>query len=143
MATVKESAVIHASVDTVWSLLTTPNQILEWYEGLDSLDPSPNYPEVGSSFAWTYKVSGISLHGTYKVLAITPHQSIKYQIDGLVTGTQDWQLQKSNGAVSLKVDTDYEVKGGIAGKIAEPVIHQINASNGKKSMEKLKALAET
>jgi uncharacterized membrane protein len=138
----KDSVQIRTDRQTLWSHLTTVNSILQWYEGLDSLEATSDYPSPGSSLKWTYKVAGIEFKGTQTVLAVTPGEVIRYQLDGLITGTQDWQITETPSGLQLEVDVTYLMSGGILGKLAEPVVHQMNVNNGKKSLSKLKQLAE-
>jgi hypothetical protein len=67
---------------------------------------------------------------------------IRYQLDGLITGTQDWRITETPSGLQLNADVTYTMSGGILGKLAEPMVHQMNVSNGKKSLSNLKQLAE-
>jgi uncharacterized protein YndB with AHSA1/START domain len=142
MAHANDSIVINTDPETLWSLLTVPDQILQWTEGVDTINATADYPNKGSSFAWTYKVAGLNLKGTYRVTEVTPGEKIHYTIEGFVNGTQDWDLSQSGKAIKVDVVTDYEMSGGVLGKIAEPVVHQTNAGNLKKSLANLKKMAE-
>lgn len=142
MPNFKDSVQIRTDRQTLWSLLTTVSSILQWYEGLDTLEETADYPAPGSALKWTYKVAGIEFKGTQTVLAVTPGEVIRYQLDGLITGTQDWRISESPSGLQLTVDVTYSMSGGVLGKLAEPVVHQMNVSNGKKSLSNLKQLAE-
>lgn len=142
MPQLTERIVINADRDTIWSLLTTPTQIARWYEGVDSMEGVSGYPAVGGALKWTYKAAGVEFKGSHTIQSITPGQEIDYKLDGLITGTQNWKLSDTGGAVEVVVDTDYTMSGGVLGRIAEPVVHQMNVSNGRKSLQNLKRMAE-
>jgi uncharacterized protein YndB with AHSA1/START domain len=142
MPNFKDSVQIRTDRQTLWSLLTTVSSILQWYEGLDTLEATADYPAPGSTLKWTYKVAGIEFKGTQTVLAATPGEVIRYQLDGLISGTQDWRITETPSGLQLEVDVTYSMSGGVLGKLAEPVVHQMNVSNGKKSLSNLKQLAE-
>ncbi len=142
MPNVKEGILIGADRDTLWSLLTTPDSILQWYEGLDSLEATPDYPAIGSVMRWTYKVGGLEFKGTHTVRSITPGAVIGYQLDGLITGMETWRVSETQGGLRLDVENTYTMSGGVLGKLAEPVVHQMNLGNAKKSLATLKKMAE-
>ncbi|GAB4544924.1 MAG: hypothetical protein OHK0023_02430 [Anaerolineae bacterium] len=142
MPQLSESIVIHADRAKIWQLLTTPSDILRWFAGLDSLDAAPNYPAVGSTITGAYKVMGIELKATQTVIAATEGESLRYTLEGVVNGTQNWSLNATDNGVELTMAMDYSMSGGVLGKLAEPAVHSVNVTNAKKSLESLKMLAE-
>lgn len=142
MAHLSESIVVNASRETIWSLLTTPAKILEWFVGLDTVNASSNYPAVGSHVEGAYKVMGIELKAKQTVTAMVPGQAIHYQLEGIVSGTQKWDVASAGGGFQVTVTMDYTMSGGVLGRVAEPAVHQVNLANAKKSLENIKQLAE-
>src|SRR5260370_13553950 len=104
MASLKDSIVINASPDKLWPLLTTPAAFRTWLEGVEVLSATPDYPQVGSSFEWAYKVAGLALKGTMTVAAMTPGQAIHYKVSGLIAGTQTWDVSQSGNGVRVDVE---------------------------------------
>lgn len=142
MPTAKERITIRTDRDTLWALLTKPDKILQWYTGTDSMKATPDFPAVGSSLEWTHKVMGVELKGTNTVREVTPGTLIRYQLGGMITGTWDWRVNEGTGGLELETEADYQVGGGVLGKLAEPVFHQINVANARKSLENIKKMAE-
>ncbi|PJF36654.1 MAG: hypothetical protein CUN49_04295 [Candidatus Thermofonsia Clade 1 bacterium] len=142
MQHLSESITINASPEAIWKLLTTPDLILQWFAGIDSVQASPDYPAVGSQISGSYKVLGVELRATQTVQEIQPNSAIHYTLEGLVTGTQRWQLSETNDGVRLSVSMDYNLSGGVLGKLAEPAVHQVNLNNAKQSLANIKAMAE-
>ena len=142
MASLTDSIVINVSINKLWPLLTTPAAIRTWLEGIEVLDATPDYPNVGSSFDWAYVIAGLSLKGKMTVAEMTPGQSIHYNVSGLITGTQNWDVSQSGNGVRVDVDNDYTLNAGVVGKVADPLIQQSNAATLKKSLANLKRQAE-
>lgn len=142
MPTITESGVISASRERVWDLLTNADAILQWFEGLDTVVLSPNYPEAGATLDWTYKVMGIEFKGTNTSIAADPGSLISLKMDGLMSGQMDYRLTDTPDGTRLELEVEYRMSGGALGKLAEPVVHRMNAGNAKKSLDNLKALAE-
>lgn len=142
MPTIHEAARINASVEQVWRHLTTEADILRWFEGLDTLQLSTDYPAIGATQTWTYKVMGMELKGTNTVVTSEPGARLAYTMDGLLSGTWNFVLAAADSGVQLDVTLDYTIAGGVLGKLAEPVVQQMNAANARKSIENLKRMAE-
>ncbi|MFQ3535172.1 MAG: SRPBCC family protein [Aggregatilineales bacterium] len=143
MQHISESITINAAPAAVWALLTTPDLILKWFAGIDSIEASPDFPAVGSTISGSYKVMGIELKATQTVQAMQPNSSIHYTLEGVVNGTQHWAIAETGGAVTLSMTMDYSMSGGVLGKLAEPAVHQVNLSNAKQSLANIKAMAES
>lgn len=142
MAHLKETIIIQSSREKIWSLLTTPDSILKWFVGLDTLSATPNYPAVGSSLAGAYKVLAVELKSTQTVTAANPGHEIHYSMEGIVNGTQDWVITETAGGLQLEMTMNYNMGLGILGKVAEPAVHQMNITNAQKSLQNVKAMAE-
>jgi carbon monoxide dehydrogenase subunit G len=142
MQHISESVSINATPSAVWTLLTTPDLILKWFAGIDTIQASPDYPAVGSQISGSYKVMGIELKATQTVQALQPNSAIHYTLEGLVNGTQRWEIAETGSGVTLSMSMDYSMSGGVLGKLAEPAVHQVNLNNAKQSLANIKAMAE-
>jgi carbon monoxide dehydrogenase subunit G len=136
MQHISESVSINATPSAVWTLLTTPDLILKWFAGIDTIQASPDYPAVGSQISGSYKVLGIELKATQTVQALQPNSAIHYTLEGLVNGTQRWEIAETGNGVTLSMSS------GVLGKLAEPAVHQVNLNNAKQSLANIKAMAE-
>jgi hypothetical protein len=76
------------------------------------------------------------------VVEAEPGEVLRYKLDGLMTGTMDYIVTETPDGVSVEFDTEYEMTGGVFGRLAEPIAHQTNVDNAKKSLVNLKKLAE-
>jgi carbon monoxide dehydrogenase subunit G len=141
MARIQESIEINASADTVKRLLTAPAEIVKWYEGIASVNPSGNYPEVGSIIDGAMKVMGMEIKAKQTVLENTPTM-LSYKLEGMASGTQTWKISDNGGRVKLETTTDFELIGGAIGKLAAPAVVGVLGSNARKSLENIKKMAE-
>jgi carbon monoxide dehydrogenase subunit G len=142
MRSFKASVMIHADKEKIWSLLTTPDRFLEWFVGLDTCRATPNFPGVGESLAWSYKLLAADLKGTNTLVEVKPNEVLRYKLEGLMNGTMDYVLVDTPDGVKLEFSTNYTMSGGVLGKFAEPVAHQTNVENAKKSLMNLKRMSE-
>lgn len=142
MRSFKASVIMHASKDKIWSLLTTPDRFLDWFVGLDTCQATPDFPSVGASLAWTYKVLAAEMHGTNTLTEVKPGVVLRYKLDGLMKGTMDYLLAETSDGVRVEFSSNYSMSGGVLGKFAEPIAHQTNIENAKKSLMNLKRLSE-
>ncbi len=142
MRSFKASVMIHADKETIWSLLTTPNRFLEWFVGLDTCKATPNFPAVGESLAWTYKLLAAELKGLNPLVEVRPNEGLRYKLEGLMNGTMDYVLADTPDGVKLEFSTNYTMSGGVFGRLAEPVAHQTNVENAQKSLMNLKRMSE-
>jgi uncharacterized membrane protein len=143
MRQVHESIMVNASNDIVADILVSPEYVRQWFEGLDTLEVSSDHPNPGAVHTWTYKVMGVEFKGKNTVLEYIPGVKMKLQMDGLIVGMQEVRQSGEDGNVMVELSFDYEMSGGVLGKLAEPIVHQMNVSNIKKSLEKIKKLAES
>lgn len=143
MPQIHESITVNASRETVDRVLVDPGYIQEWFEGLHSLSVSNDYPNPGSTQEWAYKTMGIEFKGTNTMQEYVPLSHARMGVDGLITGVQEIRQSGSDGNVTVEIIFDYEMSGGVLGKLAQPVVHSTNVNNIKASLKKIKQLAES
>ncbi|MFN8375447.1 MAG: SRPBCC family protein [Anaerolineae bacterium] len=141
MARIHESIDINASADAIKRLLVTPAEIVRWYEGVDSVNPSGSYPSVGSTIDGAMKVLAVEIKAKQTVLENTPTM-LRYQLEGMASGTQTWTITQSGGASKLEIETEFHLIGGAVGKLAEPAVVAMLGNNARKSLENIKRMAE-
>jgi hypothetical protein len=142
MPRVSESIEICADRSRLWSLLTTPGKIEAWFEVMTTIKASSSYPMDGSALNWFYRVAGIEMHGRMIVTAVAAGDFIYYESDGLVVGSQHYDISDIPGGLQIDVVSEYSLKGGVLGKVAAPLVDQMIRANLRKSMLNLKSMAE-
>ena len=143
MAKVERSILINASGDKIDEITGDGKRLTEWYAGVEKAEPDATYPNPGGKIVMTYKSGGAKFDITQTVLERIQGQSAKYQMEGMITGTNHWVYTPEGEGTSVKATFDYEMPGGILGKLADKVIvERMNIENLEKSLNNLKVLVE-
>ena len=145
MTTVTKSILIHAPIEDVEALMDDQSRLPEWYSGVTAVDPEPGYPAVvGSTNELTYKAAGITFNTKFTTLEFEPQAHRKFQMEGMITGTNLWELAAEDEGTRVAVTFDYEMPGGGVGKVVDKlVVERTNEKNAETSLAKLKELIET
>ena len=145
MTTIKKSIQISAPIDQLEAVFTDPQRLPEWYPGVTAVDPSPGYPaEVGSTCNITYKAGGMTMESKFTTTESIPQTQRIFQTDGMITGTNRWDMSQEEGGIKVTLTIDYEMAGGGLGKIADKlIVERMNDKNAEASLENLKALLKT
>lgn len=145
MTTIKKSILINAPVEQVEALLNDPQRLPEWYPGVTTVAPSPGYPvEVGSTCKITYKAGGMTMESKFTTTESVPQSKRAFQMEGMITGTNRWDLSPEGSGTNVTVTIDYEMAGGGLGKIADKlIVERMNDKNAATSLENLKSMVES
>ena len=77
------------------------------------------------------------------MLERTEGQSAKYKMEGMITGTNHWVFTPEGEGTLVKATFDYEMPGGVLGKLADKmIVERMNIENLEKSLNILKKLVE-
>ena len=143
MAKVERSILINASGDQIDVITRDGKRLAEWYAGVEKAEPDDVYPNPGGKIVMTYKSGGAKFDITQTVLEWIEGQSAKYKMEGMITGTNQWVFTPEGGGILVKVTFDYEMPGGVLGKLADKmIVERMNIENLEKSLENLKKLVE-
>ena len=116
----------------------------EWYEGMESITPSTGYPtEVGSSAVIAIKAGGMTMESKLEVTKSEPQKLRVFAMQGMISGTNTWQIRPDGDITHIDLTIDYEMKGGGIGKIMDRLfVERINDKNAAASLANLKAKLE-
>ena len=143
MAKVERSILINAPGDRIDVITRDGKRLAEWYAGVEKAEPDDVYPNPGGNIVMTYKSGGAKFDITQTVLERVEGQSAKYQMEGMITGTNQWVFTPEGEGILVKVTFDYEMPGGVLGKLADKmIVERMNIENLEKSLENLKKLVE-
>ena len=143
MAKVERSILINASGDQIDVITRDGKRLAEWYAGVEKAEPDEVYPNPGGKIVMTYKSGGAKFDITQTVLEQIEGQSAKYKMEGMITGTNSWVFTPEGAGTLVKATFDYEMPGGVLGKLADKmIVERMNIENLEKSLENLKKLVE-
>lgn len=145
MTTIKKSILINAPLEQLEAVLTDTRRLPEWYPGVSAVDPSPGYPvEVGSTCKITYKAGGVTMDSKFTTIECIPQAKLIFQMDGMITGTNQWETSQEGSGTRVTVTINYEMAGGGLGKIADKlIVERMNDKNAATSLENLKGILES
>ncbi|MEM9776895.1 MAG: SRPBCC family protein [Chloroflexota bacterium] len=143
MTIISKSVEINKPLDDVKAFLDQTNRIPDWYEGIESVDPDPNYPlEVGSSCGMVAKSAGVTVESKFTLKKRESHL-MEFEFDGMMSGTNSWTFRESGDVTHLDLVVDYELSGGILGKIMDRLfVERTYDANSETSLQNLKLMIE-
>ena len=144
MTKIQKSVLINAPINEVEAILDNPHRLPEWYAGVTAVQPTANFPqEIGSSNKLTYKAGGLTMESTLTTIESVPQQKRIFQMDGMISGTNHWQLQANGRQTQVQFTMDYQMGGGGLGQLANKlIIERMNDKNADESLANLKQLVE-
>lgn len=143
MTTVKRDVFINASPDDVAAIINDPHRLPEWYAGVESVEPDDVFPEVGGQVELVYKAAGTTFTITQTALEHISGELGVIRMEGMIAGTNRWDLAPEGSGTRVTSTFDYEMPGGALGKIADKlIVERMNTKNLEDSLKNLKALVE-
>lgn len=143
MTVVEREIFISAAPEDIQAYNTNPHNAPDWYEGITDVEADYETPYVGGVVKQYYSVAGITQDMTLTVEEFEPGLVV-WRMDGMVTGTFRWDYIEQDGGTLLKGTIDYEMSGGLLGKIADKfMVESMNVKQMEQSMQNLKDIFET
>ena len=144
MTIISKSVTINAPINQVQALMDNPDVTPDWYEGMESLNPSQGYPtEVGSTAVIEIKAGGMTMESNLEVTESEPEKLRVFKMDGMIVGINRWELRPDGDQTHINLTIDYEMKGGGIGKIMDKLfVERINDKNAEASLANLKSKLE-
>ena len=144
MTVISKSVTIGAPVAQVQAFLDDASQTADWYEGMESITAHKGYPtEIGSTAVIEIKAGGMTLESTLEITQREPEKQFQFSMDGMIVGTNTWELRPDGDQTHIDLTIDYEMKGGGIGKIMDKLfVERINDKNAEASLTNLKSRLE-
>jgi uncharacterized membrane protein len=144
MATVQHDVVIKASPQVTMGLLNDAGRWPEWYPGMTKIDVGAAFPDVGSKVAFQVKSAGLTMSVTETVLDYQPERLQLLEMDGMLSGRARWELTPDEDSTILTTTFDYELPGGVLGKIANALmVKRMNSKSLDQALDNFKELVES
>ncbi|NDJ74699.1 MAG: hypothetical protein GYB65_00455 [Chloroflexi bacterium] len=144
MTVIETSIFINRSPEDVFEFAVYhPERLPDWFAGVQAVEWSDTYPEIGSQLEVTYKAAGLTLQTTGTVVDLVSGEKYIAEYEGMASGLQTWTYTPEDGGTRITLHFDYEMGGGGLGKIADRlIVERQNTRNFEQSLENLKALVE-
>ncbi len=144
MAQIRRDILINAPLQQVFDMIYDFESIPKWMVGMEEVrNISPGERGQGSTFEWTYNMTGIKFSGSSRIVALDALQKAVVESTGGIDSTWTWTYAAEGAGTRLACALEYTVPGSGLGKIADKlVVERTNAKNLEKSLENIKALTE-
>jgi uncharacterized membrane protein len=144
MPKVEASTTIKAPLEEVYEKTASPQTGPIFIPNLnENSDISPEKTQVGQTWNWFYNFCGFDIRGTAEVVAMEPNKSWSLVTRG--AGESQWQytFEPDGDGTSVRLAVDYEVPRSVLGKVAQPVIEQLNQRACRQALQNLKVWLES
>ena len=139
MARIEKEVKVNAPVEKVFSYLSEPYNLLEFWPSLIEIKDIQTLSSGGYSARWVYKMAGMRFEGTGEYTQIIPNQWIIIETTGGVSSTITWTFRSLPKGTRVHLTIEYRVPIPLLGKLAEAVIVMMNEQEGDLMMANLRA----
>lgn len=145
MPVIQSSITINVPIERVFNLLDDPTSASKWFPGVrDVVGVTRTKERVGDKWTLKYAVLGVTVDVEQEVTDWEKNARIQLKMVGVFVGSLTMTVSLDGDSTKVTQEFDYEVKGGVLGKVANKLaIERINDKNAKRSMEDLKDLLES
>lgn len=139
MTTVGRCILLGAKIEDIYAVLADASQIPTWFESIDKISATDNFPDDGSMLEVVFKHGEVVLNYTMTVVEFVEGEYTIFKLDGDLVGTQRWTTTPERGGYRLSIDYEYDLPTRGLNKFVE----RITRETLKKSLKNLKAMIET
>lgn len=134
------SVTINASIEKVFDAIADQEKAAQYHPAAVNGKPD----ELGSSAELDYHVVGMKIHTKLTVSEVDKPRKLVQEMSGAMPGKWTWNLEQEGQAVKVNISIDYNVPGGILGKIANQLfLGRMNQRNLERAVHGLKVYCET
>jgi uncharacterized membrane protein len=144
MPSVQKEITIDAPIDVVFRALDDPEAMPQYVPSVREVgDVQRTDRRIGDSFTAIYSMFGVKLTEKFTYIEYAPPWRIKARFEGAMTGTMGCALDPWNGATRVRLEIDYELRGGALGKaVSAALVERMNAQTAEHMLENIKLLVE-
>ena len=140
---IERSIFIDAAPEAIAMIANDPGRLPDWFSGVTKIEPDNNWPETWSEAIVTYKSAGISFKSTFTSLEFKSGEKLTIQLDGMLTGTNQWIYTPEGKGTLLTFRLEYNMPGGGVGQaVNKLLVERANEKNVEQSLNNLKKLVE-
>ena len=143
MTVISKSVAINAPLAAVNAFMDQVDRIPDWFEGITKVEAEAGYPnQVGTKAEFTAKSAGLTVVSNF-TLTKRDDSVREFEIEGMMSGTNKWSLREEGEITHLDLVVDYELSGGVLGKIMDRLlVERTYDSNSETSLQNLKRMIE-
>jgi len=144
MSTITRKIVINAPLEKVFQFVTSPENWTKYVTSLvDVRDVSSPNVEKGTTFAWQYRMLGMTFGGKGAVTENAKNEKFGLKMEGGFPITEHYGFRKADGGTELTVEVIYEAPGRIMSVVSKSsLVEKLNNKEAEGVLEKIKLLCE-
>ena len=140
MAKVEKEITIVAPIEKIFSYISEPSNLPEFWPSLMEVKDVHSLPNGGYSGRWVYKMAGLRLEGTGEYTQIVPNHWIIIETKGGISSTITWTLRSMANITRVTLTIEYKIPIPLLGRLAEAIIVKMNDQEGDLMMANLRAI---
>ena len=143
MAKITRTITINAPVEKVFTYVTEPTNLPEFWPSMIEVRDVRRLPNGGPAFHWVYKMAGLRFEGDSETTEFVANQHQVTRSESGIPNTFVWNYRAENGGTRLDLEVEYTVPIPVLGKLAEAVIVKANEREADTMLANLKDRMET
>ena len=142
MAKVEKTITINAPVENIFSYISDPTNLPEFWPSLVEIKDVQPLPNGGHSFRFVYKMVGVRLEGTSEDTEFAVNQRNVNKTKGAIESTITAEFQPEDDGTKMTLELEYIVPIPVLGKVAEAIIIKANEREFELMLANLKDMVE-
>ena len=142
MLSISRSITIRAPARRVFDQLSPPENLLEIWPSLDSVEHARVEPDARHAFDWAYRMAGVKFRGHCDTVEIERDRRRIDHNTGGIPSTFRWTFEPRDAGTEVRLDIDYEVPG-LLKLVAGAILRALNEREAETLLANLKARIET
>ena len=139
MPIIGEAITVLASVDKVFSYLSDPNNLPEFWPSLVKIMDVHPLPDGGYGAKYEYKMVGRLFKGSGEYADIIPNKSFAIRTKGGIHSVLKWTFRTRDNRTRITLTVDYKIPIPLLGKITETIVMIMNKQELSLMMSNLRA----
>ncbi|MFC1952169.1 SRPBCC family protein [Chloroflexota bacterium] len=139
MAKIEKEVTLHAPIEKIFSYISMPSNMLEFWPSLMEVKDVQPLPNGGYNCLWAYEMLGMRFKGTAQYTQMVPNQWFVIDVKGGIRSTITWTFRSMKDTTRVTLTIEYKVPIPLLGRLAEAIIVKMNDQEGTLMMFYLKA----
>ncbi len=139
MAKVEKEVTVNASIEKIFSYISEPSNLPEFWPSLMEIKDVQSLPNGGYSARWVYKMVGMRFEGTAEYTKMVPNKFFVIETKSGIASMITWTVRSQKNLTRVTLTIEYKIPIPLLGKLAEAIIVKMNDQEGDLIMANLQA----
>jgi uncharacterized membrane protein len=137
MAKVDKEVWIEAPIERIFSYISEPSNLPEFWPSLIEVRDVQSLPNGGYKARWFYKMLGMRFNGSAEYTQVVPNRFFVIETKGSIKSTISWTVRSREDKTRVTLTIDYKIPVPLLGKLAEAIVLKMNEHEGDLIMANL------